>query len=318
MPDSTAGLADTTAVARQRTLRNTVTCSGIGLHSGRPVRMAIHPAPAGSGIRFRRTDLTGAAATIPADWRHVCDLPLCTALANDAGSQVATVEHVMAALVGCGIDNAEIAVDAPELPIMDGSAAPFLFLIECAGTVLQPAPRRAIAVRKPVVVGDDARRAALLPDDGFTISVEVDYGACALSRQSYHGRITPDSFRAELARARTYGFLADAEALKAAGLAQGASLDNAVVVDGGKVLNEGGLRYANELARHKALDVIGDLALAGAPLLARFEGLRSGHKLHHRLLVHLFADAEAWSWVTLPEEAEEPAARAAAEARAIA
>jgi UDP-3-O-[3-hydroxymyristoyl] N-acetylglucosamine deacetylase len=299
MPDINAGFA---GFARQRTLRNSVTCSGIGLHSGRAVRMSIHPAPAGSGIRFIRTDLGGDRATILADWRQVCDLPLCTALSNDAGTQVATVEHVMAALAGSGIDNAEIAVDAPELPIMDGSAAPFLFLIECAGTIEQPVPRRAIALRKPVVIEDSQRRVALHPADAFSVEIEVDYGTCGLSRQSYSGRITADGFRVEIARARTYGFLADAEALHAAGLAQGASLDNAVVVADGKVLNEGGLRYANELARHKALDVIGDLALAGAPLLARFEGRRSGHKLHHRLLAALFADSEAWAWAPIREE----------------
>jgi len=301
MPDLIAGFA---GLAHQHTLRNSVTCSGIGLHSGRAVRMSIRPAPAGSGIRFIRTDLSGDQAVIPADWRRVCDLPLCTALGNDAGAQVATVEHVMAALAGCGIDNAEIAVDAPELPIMDGSAAPFLFLIECAGTIEQPAPRRAIAVRKPVVIEDSQRRVALHPADEFSVEIEVDYGICSLSRQSYSGRVTADGFRAEIARARTYGFLADAEALRAAGLAQGVSLDNAVVVADGKILNEGGLRYANELARHKALDVIGDLALAGAPLLARFEGRRSGHKLHHRLLAALFADSEAWAWAPIREERE--------------
>jgi UDP-3-O-[3-hydroxymyristoyl] N-acetylglucosamine deacetylase len=301
MPDIDAGTA---GLARQHTLRNSVTCSGIGLHSGRAVRMSIHPAAAGSGIRFVRTDLDREIAVIPADWRQVCDLPLCTALGNAAGTQVATVEHVMAALAGCGVDNAEIAVDAPELPIMDGSAEPFLFLIECAGTVEQPTPRRAIALNKPVVVEDCERRVALLPADAFSIEIEIDYGIVGLPHQRYSGRVTADGFRVDIARARTYGFLSDAEALRAAGLAQGASLDNAVVVADGKVLNEGGLRYANELARHKALDVIGDLALAGAPLLARFEGRGSGHRLHHRLLAALFADAEAWRWVPMREEPE--------------
>jgi len=301
MPDINAGTA---GFARQHTLRNSVTCSGIGLHSGRAVRMSIHPAAAGSGIRFVRTDLDPEIAVIPADWRQVCDLPLCTALSNAAGTQVATVEHVMAALAGCGVDNAEIAVDAPELPIMDGSAEPFLFLIECAGTVEQPAPRRAIALNKPVVVENCERRVALHPADAFSIEIEVDYGIVGLPHQRYSGRVTADGFRVDIARARTYGFLSDTEALRAAGLAQGASLDNAVVMADGKVLNEGGLRYANELARHKALDVIGDLALAGAPLLARFEGRGSGHRLHHRLLAALFADAEAWSWVPIREEPE--------------
>jgi UDP-3-O-[3-hydroxymyristoyl] N-acetylglucosamine deacetylase len=301
MPDINAGNA---GFAHQRTLRNSVTCSGIGLHSGRAVRMSIHPAAADSGIRFVRTDLDRDIAAIPAGWRQVCDLPLCTALGNAAGTRVATVEHVMAALAGCGIDNAEIAVDAPELPIMDGSAAPFLFLIECAGTIEQPALRRAIALHKPVVVEDSQRRAALHPADAFSVEIEVDYGISGAPPQRYGGRITAEGFRTDIARARTYGFLADAEALRAAGLAQGASLDNAVVMADGKVLNEGGLRYANELARHKALDVIGDLALAGAPLLARFEGRCSGHRLHHRLLAALFADATAWSWAPIREARE--------------
>ncbi|WP_151115587.1 UDP-3-O-acyl-N-acetylglucosamine deacetylase [Hypericibacter adhaerens] len=308
MPDISTGFA---GIGHQRTLCNSVSCSGIGLHSGRPVRMTIHPAPAGSGIRFRRTDLSGDKAIIAADWRQVCDLPLCTALSNEAGTRVATVEHVLAALSACGVDNAEIAVDAPELPIMDGSAAPFLFLIECAGTVPQPSPRRAIAVRKTVMIEDAERRVALHPADAFTVAIEVDYGPGNLSPQSYCGRVTADGFRAEIARARTYGFLADAEALRAAGLARGASLDNAVVVSDGKVLNEGGLRYANELARHKALDVIGDMALAGAPLKARFEGRRSGHRLHHRLLAALFADSEAWDWAPILEE--QPSRATAAE-----
>lgn len=299
MPDDNA-LNGAAVAVRQKTLRNSVHCSGIGLHSGATVAMSIHPAPENNGIRFHRTDLAGKDATVVACWRNVVDAQLCTVLRNEAGVMVATVEHAMAALYGCGIDNAEIEVSAGELPIMDGSAWPFVFLVECAGIREQAAPRRAIAVTKRVEVGDADRWAALSPGEGFSMSVAVDYGDCAMARQSYQGRIGEENFKSELARARTYGFLTDAEQLRAAGLARGASLDNAIVVEGERVLNHGGLRYANELARHKALDAIGDLYLAGAPIVGAFEGRRSGHKLYHRLLAALFADERAWRWTAQP------------------
>ncbi len=297
MPDDNA-LNGAAITIRQKTLRNSVHCTGIGLHSGATVAMSIHPAPENAGIRFHRTDLAGKNASVTASWRNVVDAQLCTALQNEAGVMVATVEHAMAALYGCGIDNADIEVSAGELPIMDGSAWPFVFLIECAGIREQAAPRRAIGIAKRVEVGDSDRWAALSPAEGFSISVAVDYGDCAIARQRYDGRVSEENFKDELARARTYGFLTDAEQLRAAGLARGASLDNAIVVEGERVLNRGGLRYANELARHKALDAIGDLYLAGAPIVGAFEGLRSGHKLYHRLLAALFADDAAWHWTT--------------------
>jgi len=297
MPDDNA-LSGTAITIRQKTLRNSVHCSGIGLHSGATVAMSIHPAPENTGIRFHRTDLAGKNASVTASWRNVADAQLCTALQNEAGVMVATVEHAMAALYGCGIDNADIEVSAGELPIMDGSAWPFVFLIECAGIREQAAARRAIGIVKRVEVGDSDRWAALSPAEGFSVSVAVDYRDCAIARQRYDGRVSEENFKGELARARTYGFLTDAEQLRAAGLARGASLDNTIVVEGERVLNRGGLRYANELARHKALDAIGDLYLAGAPIMGAFEGRRSGHKLYHRLLTALFADDTAWHWTT--------------------
>jgi UDP-3-O-[3-hydroxymyristoyl] N-acetylglucosamine deacetylase len=301
MPDANAIEGAVLPVTRQKTLRNAVHCSGIGLHSGSTVGMTIHPAPENSGIRFHRADLRGAAASVAACWRNVVEAQLCTTLANEAGTRVATVEHVMAALFGCGIDNADIEVTAGELPIMDGSAWPFVFLIECAGIAEQAAPRRAIAVRKPVAAGDGERSAALRPAEEFSVAVSIEYEDCAMAKQSYRGRIAEDNFKEELARARTYGFLTEAERLRAAGFARGASLDNAVVLEGERVLNSEGLRYPNEMARHKALDAIGDLYLAGAPLVAAFEGRRSGHKHYHRLLAELFADEAAWSYIACPQ-----------------
>lgn len=300
MPDANAIEGAVISVARQKTLRNAVHCSGIGLHSGSTVGMTIHPAPENNGVRFHRADLRGSAATVEASWRNVVEAQLCTTLANEGGTRVATVEHVMAALFGCGVDNADIELTAGELPIMDGSAWPFVFLVECAGVSEQSAPRRAIALRKPVAVGDADRSAALRPAEAFSVEVSIEYEDCAMAKQSYRGRIGEDNFKEELARARTYGFLTEAERLRAAGFARGASLDNAVVLEGERVLNREGLRYPNEMARHKALDAIGDLYLAGAPLIGAFEGRRSGHKLYHRLLAELFADESAWSYTAYP------------------
>jgi UDP-3-O-[3-hydroxymyristoyl] N-acetylglucosamine deacetylase len=233
---------------------------------------------------------------------------MCTALADSEDRRVATVEHLMAALSGCGIDNAIVELDGPELPIMDGSAEPFVFLIDCAGSVVQEAPRRAIRVLKPVEVVDGARTTRLVPAEVFSVTVEIDYPSPPIMSQRF--TVTLDRFRSELARARTYGFLHEVEALHAAGLARGASLDNAVVVNGQQVVNQEGLRYPDEFVRHKALDAIGDLYLAGAPIIGRFEGVRSGHRMNHRLLAALFATPGAWCW--------EPAARPEPERRVAA
>lgn len=295
-----------TNASLQRTLKTSTHCSGIALHHGGQVAMTLHPAAANSGIVFRRIDLGGA--TIAASWRNVVDAPMCTALADSEDRRVATVEHLMAALSGCGIDNAIVELDGPELPIMDGSAEPFVFLIDCAGSVVQEAPRRAIRVLKPVEVVDGARTTRLVPAEVFSVTVEIDYPSPPIMSQRF--TVTLDRFRSELARARTYGFLHEVEALHAAGLARGASLDNAVVVNGQQVVNQEGLRYPDEFVRHKALDAIGDLYLAGAPIIGRFEGVRSGHRMNHRLLAALFATPGAWCW--------EPAARPEPERRVAA
>lgn len=300
------------SVPRQRTLKNAIRCSGISLHRGDKVTMTMHPAEPGTGILFRRTDLAGAA-TVEASWRNIVDSRMCTALGDGNGTTVTTVEHLMAALAGCGIDNLLVEIDGPELPIMDGSASPFVFLLECGGIVAQDAPRRAVRILKPVSVGDQNRSAALLPDSGFSVRFEIEYDDPAIARQECFVRLAGSSFKSEISRARTYGFLMEVDSLRAAGLAQGASLDNAVVIGGEGVLNEGGLRYRDEFVRHKVLDSIGDLYLAGAPLIGQFHGRCSGHKLNHQLLRALFADPSAWRYDT-PEEdgAALPAERLAA------
>jgi UDP-3-O-[3-hydroxymyristoyl] N-acetylglucosamine deacetylase len=296
------------ATAAQRTLRHGVGCAGIGLHSGRPAALALRPAAPGAGIVFRRSD---AGAEIGANWANTAPSPLCTTLSNGEGIAVGTVEHLMAAFAGAEIDNAVVEVDGPEIPIMDGSAAPFLALIERAGSIEQDRARRAIKVLKPVRVEGEGASAALLPDHGFSLSFEIDFDNPLIRRQDMAVSLDPLTFAAELSRARTFGLADDVDRLRAMGLARGGSLDNAVVVSGGRVLNRGGLRYADEFVRHKLLDAVGDLYLAGGPIIGHFRGVRSGHAHNRRLLAALFADASAWCWTTLAR----PAPLAAAEWR---
>jgi UDP-3-O-[3-hydroxymyristoyl] N-acetylglucosamine deacetylase len=283
--------------AGQHTLKAAIDCVGTGVHSGLRVRMVIRPAPVDHGIVFRRSDL---GQSLPARFDHVVETRLCTVLgkSTDPAFRVSTVEHVMAALAGHGIDNAVIELDGPEVPIMDGSCGPLLFLLDCAGVVEQSASRPVIEVLRPVRVTDGPAFAELRPArpgmNGLEMGLSIDFAAPAIGRQSYSLVLTPDSFRHELANARTFALAAEVEQLRAAGLARGGSLDNALVVDGDSVLNPGGLRMPAEFVRHKLLDAVGDLALAGAPLHARFVAHRSGHALNNRLLRALFADAMAW------------------------
>ena len=282
--------------ATQRTLRNAIECVGVGLHSGRKVRLALRPAPSGHGIVFRRTDL---GRDLAARFDHVADTRLCTVLADpaQASARVGTVEHVMAALSASGIDNAVIDVDGPELPILDGSAAPFVFLIECAGVVGLPEPRPVIEVLRTVrVQAADGGFAEIAPlsDGGTEFSAEIDFADPAIGREVRDFRLTPARFRTDIAPARTFTLLAEVEAARAAGLARGGSLDNAIVVDAGRVLNPTGLRMRDEFVRHKLLDMVGDLALAGGVLRARITASRPGHALNNRLLRALFADRTAW------------------------
>ncbi|MFC3126384.1 UDP-3-O-acyl-N-acetylglucosamine deacetylase [Pseudoroseomonas globiformis] len=289
------------APERRRTLKSAIGCVGVGLHSGRRASMTLRPAPLDHGIVFRRTDL---GIDIPARFDLVFDTRLCTAiaLAGQPHARLGTIEHVMAALTACGIDDALIEVDGPEVPILDGSAAPFLFLIDCAGIATTAMPRRVIEVLKTVRVQEsdaaDAAWAALHPSatPGFEAQLGIDFPSSAIGRQSLAMRVTEAAFRAVLANARTFTLAEDVARLRAAGLALGGSLDNAVVVDGPLVLNPGGLRHPDECVRHKLLDVVGDLGLLGAPLSARFEGHRSGHALNNRLARALMADPTAWRW----------------------
>jgi UDP-3-O-[3-hydroxymyristoyl] N-acetylglucosamine deacetylase len=282
--------------ASQQTLKTPIGCRGVGLHSGRKVGMTLRPAHPDSGIVFRRTD---AGAEIRASWANTIAAPLCTMLSNGEGITIGTVEHLMAALAGSEIDNAVVELDGPEVPIMDGSAAPFLFLIECAGVAEQDAARRAVKVLKPVSVIEADATAELLPDHGFSMSFEIDFDNPLISRQDARVVFEAGTFKAEISRARTFGLLDEVDRLQAAGFGRGGSLDNVVVVSGDRVLNTGGLRYEDEFVRHKLLDALGDLYLAGGPIIGQFRGVRSGHGHTRQLLAALFADAEAWCHTTL-------------------
>lgn len=282
----------------QHTLKAPIGCVGVGLHSGRRISLMLRPAEPGHGIVFRRTDL---GRDIPARFDHVADTCLATVLADErwASARVGTVEHLMAALAGIGVDNVLVELDGPEVPALDGSAAPFVFLLDCAGIVHQAAPRGSIQIRRPVRVADGDAFAEIRPGGpGLDMTLSIDFAAPAIGRQALSLRLTPDKFRHELASARTFTLIEEVEHLRAAGLAQGGSLDNAIVVDQARVLNPGGLRMPDEFARHKLLDVVGDLALAGAPISGRFIAHRPSHALNNRLLRAMFADASAWRMVS--------------------
>jgi UDP-3-O-[3-hydroxymyristoyl] N-acetylglucosamine deacetylase len=288
------------AAAGQRTLKAPIHCTGIGVHLGESAALVLRPAPVDTGILFRRLGGPNGPVEIPAHWRHAEESALCTTLTDGAGTTIMTVEHLMAALAGCGIDNCVVEVLGPEVPIMDGSADKFVFLIECAGIVEQGAPRRAIKVLRRVEIVEGDASAALEPADGASIEFEIDFPGAVIGHQTARYVSDPAGFKAEIARARTFGFLADAVRLRQIGRALGASLDNTIVIDGDRVMNEEGLRFADEFVRHKVLDAVGDLALAGGPLLARFVGRRSSHRLTRRLLEALFTDAQAWTLVDEP------------------
>jgi UDP-3-O-[3-hydroxymyristoyl] N-acetylglucosamine deacetylase len=294
-------LQDLSLGSPQRTLKASIGCVGIGLHSGRRVSLQMHPAEPDTGVVFRRVDL---GIDIPARFHCVTDTRLCTLLsAPDAPeARVGTVEHLMAALTACGVDNVIIEVDGPEIPVLDGSASPFVFLIDCAGLVEQATTRRVIEVLRAVRVEDGESFVELRPalSRGFEMAVSIAFDASAIGRQAFSLRVDEVAFRHNLASARTFAMSADIAGLQAAGLARGGNLGNAVVVDGARVLNPGGLRMTDEFVRHKMLDIVGDLALAGAPLQARVVAHRPGHSLNNRLLRALFADPTTWAWADAP------------------
>jgi UDP-3-O-[3-hydroxymyristoyl] N-acetylglucosamine deacetylase len=298
------------APLRQRTLKSEIGCVGVGLHSGREARLVLKPAPAGHGIVFRRTDL---GLSIPARFDTVIETRLSTeiGLAGIPEARIGTIEHVMAALAGLGIDNALIEVDGPEVPILDGSAAPFVFLIDCAGIAEQDAPRQAIEILAPVQVAHGEAEAALLPaagGAGLDMALTIVFAAPAIGTQSLALSLGAETFRHELAAARTFTLAEEVARLHAAGRGLGGGLHNAVVVDGARILNPEGLRQPDEFVRHKLLDAVGDLALAGAPLIGRFSARCTGHALNNRLLHALFADPTSWRRVTLAAPADFAAA----------
>ena len=286
----------------RRSLRRPAHFVGVGLHGGQQVRASVLPAASGAGIAFRRSDL-GPAKPIPAHYGQVTDTRLCTRLGDPAGASVGTVEHLMAALAGAGIDDALVVVDGPEVPIMDGSAGAFLQGFVAAGIVERRGARRAIRILAPVEVEDGAKTARLEPAPTFSMEFRIAFADPAIGEQALALDLAGSRFAEELADCRTFGHLSEVEHLRRLGLARGGSLENAIVVDRGRVLNPGGLRRPDEFVRHKMLDAVGDLALAGAPILGRYVAARAGHDLTNRLLHALFARPDAWAWADAPPAA---------------
>jgi UDP-3-O-[3-hydroxymyristoyl] N-acetylglucosamine deacetylase len=284
---------------RQTTLRDHAALFGVGVHSGLPVTLTLHPADAGTGIRFMRTRIDGRCdCEIVADLDAVTATEFATVLGDTSGPLVSTAEHVLAALAGLGVDNAIVEIDGPEAPIMDGSAAPFVAAIDQVGLETQQEPRRYIKVLKPVQVAIGDAWGELRPNlRGFRIEAEVVYEHQLIGRQALAIDVRPDTFRREVARARTFGFMRDVANLWSAGFALGASLENTLVVTDNRILNPEGTRFPDEFVRHKVLDAVGDLALVGGPLLATYRSVRGGHKLNNAVLCALMADPNAWTWV---------------------
>jgi len=284
---------------RQRTLNRAIHCGGIGLHSGKKIDLTLHPATEGSGIVFVRSDL---GVEIPARSEFVTDTKLCTTIGRD-GATVSTVEHLLSALAGLGVDNARIEVNGAEVPIMDGSAAPFVFLIQCAGVCEQRKPKQVMRILRKVSVEDGDKCCSLFPAQGFRISYLLDYDHPLLSNRHVSIDFSRQAYTREVSRARTFGFLHEVEALQKMGLALGGSLENAIGLDSYRVVNEGGLRYSDECTRHKILDTLGDLSLAGMPIVGAFDGVRTGHACNHRLVQKLLASPESWRVETLQRDA---------------
>jgi UDP-3-O-[3-hydroxymyristoyl] N-acetylglucosamine deacetylase len=284
--------------AGQTTLRSHTTLCGVGVHSGLPVTLTIHPADAGTGLRFIRTRIDGhQCREIPAQLEAVTATEFATVLGDANGPLVSTSEHVLAALSGLGVDNAVIEIDGPEAPIMDGSAAPFVAAIDQVGLARLNAPRRYVKVLKPVRVAIGDAFGEILPNPrGFRVEAEVSFNHDLIGRQFLALDVKPDTFRREVARARTFGFMRDVTALWSSGYALGASLENTLVVTDDRILNPEGARFSDEFVRHKVLDAIGDLALAGGPLLGTYRSVRGGHKLNHAVLCALISNPGAWTW----------------------
>lgn len=294
---------------KQRTLKNKIQTTGVGLHTGKKVTLTLRPAPDNTGIIYRRTDLN-PAVDFPVDAKSVRDTMLCTCLVNENNVRISTVEHINAALAGLGIDNIIIEVDAPEIPIMDGSASPFIYLLLDAGIAEQDAPKKFLRVKQTVRVENGDKWAEIRPYSGFKLDFTIDFNHPAIDggSQRYQMDFSSESFIRQISRARTFGFMRDIEMLQSKGLCLGGSLDCAIVVDDYRVLNEDGLRFDDEFVRHKMLDTIGDLYMCGHNMLAEVVCYKSGHALNNQLLLALLANQEAWEFVTFDDTQAVPVA----------
>lgn len=292
----------------QRTLKNSIRATGVGLHTGEKVFLSLNPAPAGTGIVFRRVDLD-PVVEVPARPENVSDTRLSTTLEKD-GVRISTVEHLMSAFAGLGIDNVYVELSAPEVPIMDGSAGPFVFLLQSAGVLEQSVPRKYIRIRKPLVVRDQDKWVRLEPFNGFKVTFKIDFDHPIMQNSVQEAVVdfSSTSFVKEVSRARTFGFMEELEALRNVGLARGGSFDNAVVMDSFHILNNDGLRYEDEFVKHKVLDAIGDLYLLGHTLIGAFSAYKSGHALNNRILCDLVKDTASWELVTFEDETDVPIA----------
>jgi UDP-3-O-[3-hydroxymyristoyl] N-acetylglucosamine deacetylase len=299
----------------QRTIKTPAVITGIGLHSGAKIKLCIRPASADNGIIFHRREKERVVA-IKASADNVIDTRMATVLGRD-GLSVSTVEHLLAALSACGIDNLHIDIDGPEVPILDGSAAPFIKLIEEAGVEVMDASRRIIAIRKPISLIEGEKRISIIPSRFFRITFDIAFEHKAIALQQYSMKFSTDSFQRDIAPARTFGFLHEVEYLKANGLARGGSLDNAVVIDENGVMNPEGLRYQDEFVRHKILDAVGDFSLLGAPMLGHIRAFKAGHDLNAKMVTKILANPDHWTYVDFSEAALQEAQRSSSRALAI-
>jgi UDP-3-O-[3-hydroxymyristoyl] N-acetylglucosamine deacetylase len=291
--------------AFQHTLQGPAIFAGVGVHTGAYTRVSVRPAPADSGIVFVRSDVTDRDNRVPVSAEAVCKTQLGTVITNTAGVTVATIEHLMAALVMSNIDNAVVELDGPEMPIMDGSSLPFIQILDHAGRRPQDVARRYIEILDVIKVVDGDKRATLSPADRFEVAFEIAFASAAIGRQRIDLVMDERAFRAELADCRTFGFLHEVEALRAMGLARGGSMENAVVIEGDRILNPEGLRRPDEFVRHKALDAIGDLYVLGAPILGRFEGVLAGHGINNAVVRALAAAPHAWRYRSFVQDLAE-------------
>lgn len=283
----------------QHTVSHCVEISGVGVHSGAETILRILPSDVGSGLVFRRVDVTDRDNIIPARWDSVVDTRMCTVVANEAGVSVGTIEHLLAALSACGVDNAVMELDGPEVPIMDGSSEPFVSAIRKTGLKTQAAPRRAIRILKEVSLVDGDKTVTLKPANGSKFSAAIDFSHPSIGQQSYEIELFSGDFERKISDARTFGFMHEVKALRAIGLALGGSLENAVVLDEKSIMNPEGLRHADEFARHKVLDAVGDMYIAGGPMIGAYEAIKPGHNMNNRILHELFARPDAYEWVDL-------------------